>query len=106
MPIRTLDVDGRRWQVMPSGFTTQYNLDEFGLLFVTGEGAGREVRASRYSPVGERSRERSLAELSDADLARLLHHSQPSETSPELGYRRSPLPGHTSVPGGVPAAEP
>jgi hypothetical protein len=41
---------------------------------------------TRYSPVGARSREQSLVELSDADLARLFVHSQPSDTSPEADY--------------------
>ena len=38
------------------------------------------------SPTETRSRERSLAELSDADLARLFDASQPSGTSPEADY--------------------
>jgi len=46
------------------------------------------VRTVRYSPQGARSRDRSLAELSDADLARLFEQSQESATSPEAGYRR------------------
>ncbi len=93
MPIRTIDVDGRRWQVQPSGFTTVNTLDEFGLIFVAGEGSAREVRITRYSPHGTRSRERSLAELTDAQLATLLAQSQASDTSPEGGYRRSPPGG-------------
>jgi hypothetical protein len=92
MPTRTITVDGTRWRVFPSGFVTQYDLDEFGLIFVAGEGEGREVRVTRYSPVGTRSRERSLVELTDEELARLLAQSQPSETSPEAGYRPSPPP--------------
>jgi len=36
--------------------------------------------------MGTRSRERSLVELSDADLARLFGSSQPSDTSPEADY--------------------
>jgi hypothetical protein len=44
------------------------------------------VRVSRYSPVGTRSRERSLVEMSDGDLARLFECSQPSDTSPEADY--------------------
>jgi hypothetical protein len=71
---------------MPSGRVTQYDRDEFALLFVAGSGANREVRVSRYSPAGTRWREQSLLELSDADLARLFEHSQPSDTSPEAGY--------------------
>ncbi len=86
MPARTVTVDGRTWRVYPSGFITQYEQDEFGLIFVTGTGDEREVRVTRYSPHGSRSREESLAEMSEADLARLLEQSQPSFTSPEAGY--------------------
>jgi hypothetical protein len=43
---------------------------------------------TRYSPQGARSREQSLAELSDTDLTRLLAESQPSFTSPEAGYTK------------------
>ena len=93
MPTRTITVDGRSWRVLPSGFVTQYDLDEFGLLFVTGEGDAREVRVTRYSPQTARSREQSLADLSDERLADLLRQSQPSDTSPEAGYLGSPLPG-------------
>jgi len=100
MPTRTITVNGRRWRVFPSGFVTQLNLDEFGLIFVAGEGDAREVRVTRYSPVGTRSRERSLAELTDEQLARLLEQSQPSATSPEAGYRRS-APERRDVPAGA-----
>lgn len=90
MPTRTLTADGRTWKVYPSGFNTQYVLDEFGLIFVAGDGDDREVRVTRYSPRGDRGRERSLGELSDAELLVLLNHSQASDTSPEIGYRLSP----------------
>ncbi len=93
MPTRTITVDGRSWRVFPSGFTTANYLDEFGLIFVAGEGDEREVRVMRYSPINSRSREQSLLELSDAQLAEFLRHSQPSDTSPETGYRSSTLPG-------------
>jgi len=73
---------------MPSGRVTQYDRDEFALLFVSGDAPNRVVRVTRYSPQGSRSREQSLAELSDADLQRLLSQSQPSETSPEADYAR------------------
>jgi hypothetical protein len=86
MPSRSVTLDGRSWRVLPSGRVTQYDRDEFALLFVSGTGDDREVRVSRYSPHGTRSREQALAELSDADLARLLRQSQPSEMSPEAGY--------------------
>ncbi|MEO7456670.1 MAG: hypothetical protein ABIY52_10440 [Gemmatimonadaceae bacterium] len=86
MPTRTITLDGRAWRVMPSGRITQYDRDEFALLFTSGSGDDREVRVTRYSPVGTRSREQSLLELSDADLARLFGQSAPSEMSPEAGY--------------------
>lgn len=86
MPTRTINADGRTWSVFPSGRITQLAFDEFGLVFVSGTGDAREVRVTRYSPVGTRSREQSLVELSEADLQRLFVHSQPSDTSPEAGY--------------------
>jgi hypothetical protein len=86
MPTRSITLDGRTWRVLPSGRVTQYDRDEFALLFVSGSGEDREVRVTRYSPSGTRSRERSLMEMTDADLARLFRHSQPSDTSPEAGY--------------------
>jgi hypothetical protein len=86
MPPRTINVSGRTWRVFPSGFVTQYDQDEFGLIYVAGIGDEREVRVTRYSPVGSKSREESLVEMSDADLVRLFEQSQPSFTSPEAGY--------------------
>jgi hypothetical protein len=86
MPARTITVGGRSWRVFPSGFVTQYDQDEFGLLYVSGVGDEREVRVTRYSPVGSNSREASFAEMSEADLVRLFDQSQPSFTSPEAGY--------------------
>lgn len=86
MPTRTITLDGRAWHVMPSGRVTQYDRDEFALLFVTGSDENREVRVTRYSPHGTRSRELALAEMSDADLSSLFRQSQPSEMSPEAGY--------------------
>jgi hypothetical protein len=86
MPTRTLNVGGKSWRVFPSGRVTQYDRDEFALLFVADAGGKREVRVTRYSPLGARSRERSLAEMSDAELARLFDSSQPGETSPEADY--------------------
>jgi hypothetical protein len=86
MPSRVLSIGGKSWLVFPSGRVTQYDRDEFGLIFINGTGSGREVRVSRYSPVGTRSRERSLVEMSDGDLVRLFECSQPSDTSPEADY--------------------
>ena len=86
MPTRTIDIDGSSWLVFPSGRVTQYDRDEFGIIFVNGVGADRKVRVTRYSPMGSRSREQSLIELSDVDLKRLFGTSQPSNTSPEADY--------------------
>ena len=86
MPTRTLNIGGRPWKVFPSGRVTQYDRDEFALLFVSEADGRREVRVTRYSPVGARSRERSLSEMSDSELARLFEYSQPSATSPEADY--------------------
>jgi hypothetical protein len=86
MPARNIDVDGARWNVFPSGYTTQYDADEFGLLFVKGTGGDRVVRITRYSPQGAHSREQSLAALTDAEVQALFAQSQPSFTSPEAGY--------------------
>jgi hypothetical protein len=88
MPARSLTVGGRAWRVFPSGRVTQYDRDEFALMFVSEANGTREVRVTRYSPAGVRSRERSFADLSDAELTRLLETSQPSDTSPEAGYSR------------------
>lgn len=86
MPTRRVDIEGRSWQVYPSGYVTQSTADEFGLLFVHGTGDMRELRVTRYSPVGVRSREQSLADLSEAKVRELFAMSQPSVRSPEAGY--------------------
>ena len=86
MPARTIVVGGRTWRIFPSGFVTQYDQDEFGLLFISGAGEDREIRVTRYSPLGSKAREQSLAEMSEPDLVRLFEQSQPSFTSPEAGY--------------------
>ena len=88
MPTRTISADGKTWRIMPTGRVTQYDRDEFSLMFIAGSGADRVVRVTRYSPQGSRSREQSLAELSDVDLQRLFSQSQPSATSPEADYAR------------------
>ncbi len=88
MPRRIIEVDGQQWEVAVSGRTTQYTKDEFGLVFTRGTGPQREQRLTRYSPLGAKSRELSLAQLSEPELRDLLAHSQPSWTAPEMGYRR------------------
>ena len=88
MPARSVHVDGHTWNVSPSGYITQYTQDEYALMFSRGAGTNREVRVTRYSPQGSRSREQAFAELSDAQLKELFQQSQPSFTSPEAGYER------------------
>jgi hypothetical protein len=87
MPARQLRIDGRTWRVYPGGFLTQSVADEFSLLFVSGAGDAREVRLTRFSPVGTRSREQAVAELDEHALRRLFLMSQSSARSPEAGYR-------------------
>lgn len=86
MPTRTIQIAGIPWRVFPAGRVTQYDRDEFALLFVSEQSGKREVRVTRYSPLGNRSRERSLADMEDAEVARLFQFSQPSDTSPEADY--------------------
>jgi len=88
MPRRIIAADGEQWEVTGSGRITQYVKDEFGLIFTRGVGPDREQRMARYSPLGAKSRELSLSQLSDQELSNLLGHSQPSWTAPETGYRR------------------
>ena len=88
MPRRIIAADGEQWDVTVSGRVTQYLKDEFGLIFTRGLAPDREQRVTRYSPLGAKSRELSLSQLSDQELRDLLGHSQPSWTSPEMGYRR------------------
>ncbi len=86
MPARALEVSGQKWDVYPSGHITQYTQDEYGLLFSREVGDQREVRVTRFSPQGARSRERAFLELTDQQLRELFEQSQPSFTSPEAGY--------------------
>ncbi len=88
MPARSLEVSGQKWEVYPSGYITIYTQDEYGLVFSRDVGGKRELRVSRYSPQGTRSRERSFLELTDQQLRELFEQSQPSFTSPEAGYAR------------------
>jgi hypothetical protein len=87
MPRRIIEVDGEQWEVAVSGRVTQYVKDEFGLVFTRGTGPDRQRRVVRYSPLGSKSRELSLGQLTDAELRQLLAQSQPSWTAPEMGYR-------------------
>jgi hypothetical protein len=88
VPRRIFEADGEQWEFEVSGRVTQYVKDEFGLVFTRGVGPEREQRVVRYSPLGPKSPEFSLGQLTDQELRDLLRHSQPSWTAPELGYRR------------------
>ncbi|HYT73013.1 MAG TPA: hypothetical protein VEK78_16630 [Gemmatimonadales bacterium] len=83
---RTVVVDGETWEVAPSGRVTVYGLDQFGLVFQQGTGPERKRRYTRYAPVGSRSPDASLAELSDRRLLELFRQSQPAWTAPESAY--------------------
>ncbi len=86
MARRTVVVDGETWEVAPSGRVTVYGLDQFGLVFQQGTGPERKRRYTRYAPVGSRSPDASLAELSDRRLLELFRQSQPAWTAPESAY--------------------
>lgn len=88
MPTRSITIEGKSWRVFPSGYVTQYDRDEFALLFIAGTGADREVRVTRYSPHGVRRREQSLVEMPESELVRLFRESQPGSMSPEAGYAK------------------
>jgi hypothetical protein len=86
MPQRAIEVEGVTWTVSQTGRRTQYSKDEFSVQF--SRAGGDEVRVARYSPLGAKSRDASLAELTEAQLRSLLARSQPSWTAVELGYKR------------------
>lgn len=88
MPQRIIEVEGDRWSVSPAGRVTQYEKDEFALRFMRQPAGSAPDRIVRYSPLDSKSREISLSRMSDAELIELFRVSQPSWTSPELGYRR------------------
>jgi len=82
----TIEVEGCIWKVFPTGRVTVYGKDEFGLLFELGTGPERKRRFTRYSPLGSKSTDASLAELTERQLLDFFHQSQPAWTSPEGGY--------------------
>jgi hypothetical protein len=86
VPRRRIVVEGETWTVYPSGRSTVYGLDEFGLVFEKGTGPERKRRYVRYSPNGSRLREASLLELSGRRLVELFRQSQPAWTAPESAY--------------------
>jgi hypothetical protein len=83
---RTIAVKGATWEVAPSGRVTVYGRDQVGVVFEQGTGPERRRRFTRFSPVGTRSPDAALAELSDRELIQLFHQSQPAWTAPEAAY--------------------
>lgn len=89
MTEREITIAGRAWKVSLAGRFTPYARDELPVVFEhTGPDGAPVRRLSRFSPLGSRSRERALGELSDAELIALWHQSQEAWTSPELSYAR------------------
>lgn len=86
MPRRLLVIDGERWEVSPSGRSTVYGQDQYGLLFQLGTGPDRKRRFTRYMPTGARRTDAALADLSDTRLLQLFRQSQPAWTAPESAY--------------------
>ena len=86
MARRRITVDGSAWDVFPSGRVTVYGKDQFGIMFQQGTGPERRRRFTRFSPVGSRSLDTAIAELSDRQLAELFRQSQPAWTAPEGAY--------------------
>ncbi len=89
MARRTIEVEGETWHVYPSGRVTNYDRDEFGLVFEKGTGPDRVRRVTRFSPLGARRWDAALAELSTHQLLEYYHQSQPARTSPEIRYGRA-----------------
>ncbi len=83
---RTIVVDGATWEVAPSGRVTVYGRHQFSVVFEQGTGPERRRRFTRFAPVGHRSPEAALAELSDRELVQLFRQSQPAWTAPEGVY--------------------
>ena len=79
-------VDGATWEISPSGKLNVYGRDQFALVFTLGTGPQRKERITRYAPVGHRSPDRALTELSDRQLLTLFDQSQPGWTAPEASY--------------------
>ena len=86
MARRRITIDGERWEVFPTGRVTVYGKDQFGIVFQQGTGPQRKRRFTRFAPVGSRSLEAAVAELSDQRLVTLFAQSQPAWTAPEGAY--------------------
>jgi hypothetical protein len=52
MPTRTITAEGKTWRVMPSGRVTQYDRDEFSLMFIAGTGSDRFYESVGWTRLG------------------------------------------------------
>ncbi len=86
MTQRTIEVSGEAWEVYPSGRVTVSGQDHYGLVFPQGTGPERRRRSTRYAPLGRRSPDAALAELSERQVLKLFRQSQPAGTAPEASY--------------------
>ena len=86
MARRSIVVNGEHWDVYPSGRTTIYDKDQFGLEFEQGTGPERKRRFTRYAPLQSRTPDAALQQLTDLDLRNFFAQSQPAWTSPEGLY--------------------
>jgi hypothetical protein len=86
MARREIRVDGGKWEVYPAGRVTVYGRDQFSIVFQQGTGPERRRRFTRFAPVGHRSPDAALAELSERELIELFRQSQPAWTAPESAY--------------------
>ena len=82
----SVTVNGDAWEVLPSGRVSVYGRDQFSIVFQSGVGPGRRRRYTRFAPVGNRSADAALAELSERELLELFRQSQPDWTAPEGRY--------------------
>jgi len=88
MTRRTIVVDSEIWKVYPTGRITVYGKDEFWVAVRARDRPRAQAPLTRYSPLGSKSTDVSLAELTERQLLDLFHQSQPAWTSPEGGYGR------------------
>ena len=86
MARRVIVVERGTWEVSPAGRATVYGRDQFGIVFQQGTGPERRRRFTRFAPVGHRSLDAALAELSERELVQLFRQSQPAWTAPESAY--------------------
>ena len=94
MPIRSFTHAGRAWRVLPSGRVTQYDRDEFALLFVSGTGDDREHsehRTARRVFAKNQPRNKCGRYRLDVEKQRRRCRARPRQTGNQE-YRRDDAP--------------